>query len=77
MQSCRSQVFDEWDKGELESYLIQITRDILAFNDESGTPLLEKIRDVSGQVKHSSSQLSRDYSSYFYKSCKYLAFSLT
>ncbi|VDM19592.1 unnamed protein product [Hydatigera taeniaeformis] len=44
-----SKVFDEWNKGELESYLIQITRDILAFNDESGTPLLEKIRDVSGQ----------------------------
>ncbi|KAL5967936.1 6-phosphogluconate dehydrogenase decarboxylating [Taenia solium] len=44
-----AKVFDEWNKGELESYLIQITRDILAFNDESGTPLLEKIRDVSGQ----------------------------
>ncbi|CDS40863.1 6 phosphogluconate dehydrogenase [Echinococcus multilocularis] len=44
-----AKVFDKWNEGELESYLIQITRDILAFNDESGTPLLEKIRDVSGQ----------------------------
>uniref|UniRef100_A0A5K3FV99 phosphogluconate dehydrogenase (NADP(+)-dependent, decarboxylating) n=1 Tax=Mesocestoides corti TaxID=53468 RepID=A0A5K3FV99_MESCO len=44
-----SKVFDEWNKGELESYLIEITRDILAFDDGSGTPLVEKIRDVSGQ----------------------------
>lgn len=44
-----AQVFDEWNKGELESYLIEITRDILRFKDDSGSFLLDKIRDVSGQ----------------------------
>ena len=42
-------VFEEWNKGELESYLIEITRDILAYNDEDGTPLAEKILDTAGQ----------------------------
>jgi 6-phosphogluconate dehydrogenase len=42
-------VFSEWNKGELDSYLIEITRDILAFNDEDGTPLVEKILDTAGQ----------------------------
>ena len=42
-------VFEEWNKGELESYLIEITRDILAFNDVDGTPLAEKILDTAGQ----------------------------
>ncbi|MBA7576700.1 6-phosphogluconate dehydrogenase, decarboxylating [subsurface metagenome] len=42
-------VFKEWNKGDLDSYLIEITRDILAFNDENGEPLVEKILDTAGQ----------------------------
>lgn len=44
-----SAVFDEWNEGELGSYLIQITRDILAFKDVDGQPLLDKILDTAGQ----------------------------
>ncbi|MBN1145483.1 MAG: decarboxylating NADP(+)-dependent phosphogluconate dehydrogenase [Bacteroidales bacterium] len=43
------QIFAEWNKGELDSYLIEITRDILAFKDEDGKPLVEKILDTAGQ----------------------------
>jgi len=43
------QVFKEWNEGELDSYLIEITRDILAYNDEDGKPLVEKIFDTAGQ----------------------------
>jgi len=42
-------VFDEWNKGHLGSYLIEITRDILRFKDEDGKPLAEKILDTAGQ----------------------------
>src|SRR5213592_9047 len=42
-------VFKEWNGGELESYLIEITRDILAFKDADGQPLVEKILDTAGQ----------------------------
>jgi len=42
-------VFREWNTGDLDSYLIEITRDILAFRDEDGEPLLEKILDTAGQ----------------------------
>jgi 6-phosphogluconate dehydrogenase len=42
-------VFAEWNKGELNSYLIEITRDILAFNDADGQPLVDKILDTAGQ----------------------------
>jgi 6-phosphogluconate dehydrogenase len=42
------QVFAEWNEGELDSYLIEITRDILAFN-EKGRPLVDKILDAAGQ----------------------------
>jgi 6-phosphogluconate dehydrogenase len=43
-------VFDEWNKGELDSYLIEITRDIMGKEDEeTGEPLLEKILDAAGQ----------------------------
>jgi 6-phosphogluconate dehydrogenase len=42
-------VFKEWNEGELESYLIEITRDILAYNDEDGQPLVDKILDTAGQ----------------------------
>ena len=43
------EVFKEWNEGELDSYLIEITRDILAYRDEDGEPLLEKILDTAGQ----------------------------
>src|SRR3974390_2497684 len=43
------EVFAEWYKGELDSYLIEITRDILAYKDTDGTPLVEKILDTAGQ----------------------------
>lgn len=42
-------VFKEWSEGELKSYLIEITRDILAVKDEDGLPLLDKILDKAGQ----------------------------
>jgi len=42
------QVFAEWNKGELDSYLVEITRDILAYK-EDGEPLVEKILDKAGQ----------------------------
>lgn len=42
-------VFDKWNSGELDSFLIEITRDILKFRDTDGAPLLEKIRDTAGQ----------------------------
>lgn len=43
------QVFAEWNKGKLDSYLIEITRDILGFKDEDGEPIVEKILDTAGQ----------------------------
>ncbi len=43
------QVFAEWNKGELDSFLIEITRDILAFKDTDGQPLVDKILDTAGQ----------------------------
>lgn len=42
-------VFGEWNKTELDSYLIEITRDILAVKDEDGTPLVDRILDTAGQ----------------------------
>lgn len=42
-------VFDEWNRGELDSFLIEITANILRFRDEDGKPLLDKILDVAGQ----------------------------
>lgn len=42
-------VFSKWNKGVLDSFLIEITRDIMYFNDDDGTPLLEKILDSAGQ----------------------------
>jgi len=41
--------FTEWNKGKLDSYLIEITRDILGYKDEDGQPLLEKILDAAEQ----------------------------
>ena len=43
------EVFKTWNQGDLDSYLIEITRDILAFKDEDGTPLVDKILDTAGQ----------------------------
>lgn len=44
-----SKVFTEWNQGELNSYLIEITSQIFAFKEKDGTPLVEKILDVAGQ----------------------------
>jgi 6-phosphogluconate dehydrogenase len=43
------EVFAEWNQGELDSYLIEITRDILAYKDTDGLPLVDKILDTAGQ----------------------------
>ena len=43
-------IFEEWNKGELDSFLVEITRDILRFKDPADDqPLVEKIRDTAGQ----------------------------
>ncbi|MEW6278509.1 MAG: decarboxylating NADP(+)-dependent phosphogluconate dehydrogenase [Candidatus Eremiobacterota bacterium] len=44
-----SRVFDDWNRGQLDSFLIEITRDILAFKDEDGQPMVDKILDTAGQ----------------------------
>lgn len=43
------QVFSEWNKGDLDSYLIEITRDILAKKDSEGRYVLDTILDAAGQ----------------------------
>lgn len=43
------EVFKEWNMGELDSYLIEITRDILAYKDGDGSALVDKILDAAGQ----------------------------
>ena len=43
------EVFKEWNTGELDSYLIEITRDILSVKDDDGEPLVDKILDAAGQ----------------------------
>ena len=43
------EVFTAWNKTELDSYLIQITSEILAKKDEDGKPLVDKILDTAGQ----------------------------
>ena len=43
------EVFAEWNKGELDSYLIEISAEIFAHKDEDGQPLVDKILDTSGQ----------------------------
>lgn len=42
-------IFKKWNEGKLDSYLIEITRDILAYKDEDGSPLVENILDTAGQ----------------------------
>jgi 6-phosphogluconate dehydrogenase len=43
------EVFAEWNKGDLDSFLIEITRDILGKKDDDGQPLVDKILDTAGQ----------------------------
>ena len=42
-------VFAKWNEGDLDSYLIEITRDILAYRDETGAYTLDYILDAAGQ----------------------------
>ncbi|MGF1907602.1 decarboxylating NADP(+)-dependent phosphogluconate dehydrogenase [Aliivibrio salmonicida] len=42
-------VFTDWNETELNSYLVEITADILGYKDEDGEPLVEKILDTAGQ----------------------------
>ncbi len=42
-------VFADWNDAELDSYLIEITRDILAYKDADGAPLIDRILDAAGQ----------------------------
>jgi 6-phosphogluconate dehydrogenase len=42
-------VFEEWNKGELNSYLIEITRDIFGHKEDDGQPTVDKILDTAGQ----------------------------
>ena len=43
------EVFSAWNKGELDSYLIEITRDILGYKNEEGEDVVDKILDTAGQ----------------------------
>lgn len=43
------ETFKKWNEGELSSYLIEITANILAFKDIDGEPLVNKILDIAGQ----------------------------
>ena len=43
------EVFKQWNESELDSYLIEITRDILAYKDTDGAPIVDKILDTAGQ----------------------------
>ena len=43
------EVFKKWNETELDSYLIEITGDILAYRDVDGEPIVEKILDTAGQ----------------------------
>lgn len=42
-------VFTDWNQGDLDSYLIEISRDILSYKDADGQPLVDKILDTAGQ----------------------------
>jgi 6-phosphogluconate dehydrogenase len=43
------QIFTEWNQGELDSYLIEITRDILGYKDDEGKEVIDLILDAAGQ----------------------------
>ncbi len=42
-------IFSTWNTGRLDSYLIEITADILSYREEDGTHLVDKILDAAGQ----------------------------
>ena len=42
-------IFAEWNKGELDSFLIEITAEIFSKKDEDGVPMIDKILDTAGQ----------------------------
>jgi 6-phosphogluconate dehydrogenase len=44
-----SAVFTEWNKGELDSYLIEISSQIFAKKDDDGAPIVDRILDTAGQ----------------------------
>jgi len=44
-----AEAFSDWNRGELDSFLIEITANILRYKDEDGLPLVTKIRDAAGQ----------------------------
>jgi len=45
-----AEVFNEWNEGELSSYLVEITAEVLAYSDpETGKPLIDVILDAAGQ----------------------------
>jgi 6-phosphogluconate dehydrogenase len=44
-----AEIFADWNKGELDSYLIEITAQIFAKKDEDGQPMVDKILDTAGQ----------------------------
>lgn len=44
-----AEIFEKWNKGVLDSFLIEITANILKFNDDDGVPLVTKILDQAGQ----------------------------
>lgn len=44
-----SEVFRDWNRGELDSYLVEITRDILSYRDKDGFALVDRILDTAGQ----------------------------
>lgn len=46
-----SDVFADWNKREIDSFLVEITRDILKFKDNDGSALVTKIKDSAGQVR--------------------------
>jgi 6-phosphogluconate dehydrogenase len=43
------EVLSEWNKGELDSYLIEITRDILGYKTDKGEAVIDQILDTAGQ----------------------------
>lgn len=45
---CFLKVFEEWNKGEFDLFLIEITKDIFVFKDFDGIFFVEKIRDFVG-----------------------------
>ncbi|MEX0771551.1 MAG: decarboxylating NADP(+)-dependent phosphogluconate dehydrogenase [Balneolales bacterium] len=44
-----AKTFDEWNQGDLSSYLLEITSQVLTVSDEDGTPLVDRILDSAGQ----------------------------